>query len=549
MKTSHIRERLAQALAISGLVAAALLYAMPLPAAEIVSSLPREIAAETDLDIREGQVNLSLEDAIFISLRRNLGLQVQRYQREQIFHTISQSQGIFDLGLSASLGALEETTPSATALDGSEVRESERQNLDLRLDQLVSTGGTVSFVWNNDRFETNSLFASVNPSFNVGMDFLFTQPLLAGRGKAVTKRNILVASNSSEISAELLEQQIILSVETVEGAYWDLVEAQEQYNVSLESLALAEELHQMNGIQVEVGTLAPLELVQSEVGVAIREEEVLRARVTAEDFADVLRQLLNLHSTVWTTPIEPTTDPLTDRIAIDLDAAISVAMASRSELREQELRIANLEYDVLFFKSQVKPRLDLELRYGYNGLGGDVFVGGSIFPPRPGEKIPGGYGDAIEQIFEARFDGWGTGLQFAMPIQNREAKARRTIAELAVEQGFVSLEDLRLGVLTSVRRTTRAVESAAEAIDLAQKSTDLAEKNLDAERKRYENGISGSFQVLEIQEDLTTARSGEVSAIANYRRVLVLYYRAIGRLLEEKGIELQDDVDVEEQQQ
>ncbi len=129
---------------------------------------------------------------------------------------------------------------------------------------------------------------------------------------------------------------------------------------------------------------------------------------------------------------------------------------------------------------------------------------------------------------------------FAYPLQNREARANRTIADLAVEEGRTELDDLKLAILTEVRRTARAVVAAAEAIDLAKKSTDLAEKNLDAEQKRYENGLSTSFTVLEIQEDLTHARSREVSSIAAYRRALALFYGSQGRLLDANGIEIED---------
>ena len=289
--------------------------------------------------------------------------------------------------------------------------------------------------------------------------------------------------------------------------------------------------------------MAPLELVQSEVGVATREEEVLRAETRAQDAADRLRQLLNLEgSEVWTTPILPTTDPEMERVTVNVDEALEVAMAERSELRAQNLVLANLEIDQRVFHNLVRPRLDLQLRYGFNGLGGDVNVGGTggIFDPRPPEIVPGGYSDAFDQIVDAEFEGWSAGLVFGYPVQNREARANRTIADLAVEEGRTELDDLKLAILTEVRRTARAVLAAAEAIDLAKKSTDLAEKNLDAEQKRYENGLSTSFTVLEIQEDLTQARSREVTSIAAYRRALALFYGSQGRLLDANGIEIED---------
>ena len=130
---------------------------------------------------------------------------------------------------------------------------------------------------------------------------------------------------------------------------------------------------------------------------------------------------------------------------------------------------------------------------------------------------------------------------FAYPIQNRAGKAAVVIADLAYEEGQDTLEDLRLAIKTDVRRTVRAVESAAEAIDLALISRELEEQNLDAEGKRYENGLSTTYQVLEIQEDLSAAQSRYVSSIAAYRRALVLYFKAIGQLLQENDIVLEDD--------
>lgn len=519
--------------------------ALPVSPQVVVSSEARAIESEAGVEVRDGEILLALDEAIAISLRRNLGLQVQRYQREQAHELIRQNLGVFDLQMSLDTNSFEETQPAASALEGATIRQAEGQNADLRFDQLISSGGVFSFDWANARSETNSVFSAVNPSYNVDVDLLFSQPLLRDFGSTATKRGILISRNNSNIGFEILEQQVIATVDRVEGAYWDLVEAQEQLAVALESLELAQELHEMNRIQVEVGTLAPLELVQSEVGVATREEEVLRADVAAEDAADRLRQLLNIKSEeLWTTPIRPTTDPLVARIDIDLGEAISIALRERSEIREQRLRIDNLATDARFFRQRVRPRLDLQLRYGYNGLGGNVQIGGDPFDPDapPPEIISGGYSDALDQVLDAEFDGWSTGFVFGYPIQNRRARADRTIAELALIEGETVLEDLRLAVLTEVRQAARAVETAAEAIDLATKSTELAERNLDAEQKRYENGLSTSFQVLEIQEDLTEARSREVTAIAGYRRALVLFYSALGRLLEEKGIELVDEV-------
>lgn len=527
---------------IQCLVGAALLASNAAVAQEVVRTSPHAHHLPVELRETDGTLVLDLEEAIIIALRRNIGLQVERFSRAQAFEAIQRNQGTFDLGLNAAYGMFNEESPAASTLEGAVVRKSEGSNFDFGADQLVASGGTASFDLTTDRAESNSIFLGVNPSYTTNLDFGYVQPLLRSAGKLATKRNIIVARTNSEISYEALILQIINMIEQVEGTYWTLVEAQQQIQVALESLDLAKELDQMNRIQVEVGTLAPLELTQSAVGVATREEALLRVRALADDTADNLRQMLNLEDErFWELPIAPSSDPVIERLDIDTSAAIDEAMRKRGELRQQRLRIENLEVDRQFQKNQSKARLDVQARYGFNGLGGTVVNRNPFDPDSPVEIIPGGYEDALKQVLNTDFTGWSAGIQYAKPLQNRQGKAAVAIAELALEQGEASLSQIELAIRTEVRRTVRAVETAAEAIDLATISRELAEKQLDAEQKRYENGLSTSFEVLLIQEDLSEARSREVNTITAYRRALVLYHKAVGRLLEENGILIEDD--------
>ncbi len=503
-----------------------------------------------ELEVVDGAIHLALDQAISVALARNLGLRIERFRRGQALFDVLGNYGIYDLQASANSFLNSETSPSASVLEGAAVRKSEVQGTNLRVDQLVRTGGTASLNWTNQRLKTNSSFSQINPSFTVGFDALFSQPLMRDLGELATERRLRVARLNSQISLESLELAITGTIQNVEIAFWGLVETLAQLRVAQQSLELAEQLHQMNTIQVEVGTKAPLELIQSEVGIAIRQEEIIRAGAAVQDAADRLRQLLNVEDErLWTLDIVPTTDPKTARVAIDLEQALRDAIEKRPEVANQQLAIQSREIDALFLRNQLKPRLDLDVRYGFNGLGGDVLVlapGASPFDPNAeSTKVPGGYTDALRQVVEAKFEGWQVGLNFAMPLQNRAAKAAAVIADLALEENRAGLDDLALAVRTEVRQTARAVETAAQQIDSAGKSRELAEKNLDAEQKRYENGLSTSFQVLQIQDDLSQARSREVSAITGYRRALTSYYKAIGRLLEESGVEIQDDTETD----
>jgi outer membrane protein TolC len=507
-------------------------------AATSVSQEIPELATGPNMRLEQGRMRLTLDEAISVGLARNLSLVVERYRTSESGLHLWRSQGIYDPSLTAELANWEDTSPQASQLDGAEVSIQEAQRWNFGLDKLFSSGGQGSIVWNNSRFETNSQFATLNPSYRVDFDLSFTQPLLRGFGRLATDYQIRVAQTNIDISQEAFELQVITTLQEIVDAYWNLLDAQARLGVAEESLTLAQQLHEQNRIRVDVGTLAPLELVQSEAGVATREEEIIRARAAVGDAEDRLRQLMNLPpGELWETEILPETDPELEPIDIDIDEAIGTALAERPELRSKRLAQENLDLDVQFFINQQKPRVDLALTYGLNGLGGDLtlreFPSGEILAQASGD-----YGDALDQITEGDFDTWAISVNLAYPLNNRSAKAQTALAEVSFERGQAELRDLELGVSTEVRRLARLVDAAAQARESARVSRRLEEKNLDAEQKRFDNGMSTSFQVLQIQEDLTEARSREVASITGYRKALVQYYRAIGRLTEEAGVEV-----------
>ncbi|MDH3744595.1 MAG: TolC family protein [Acidobacteriota bacterium] len=521
--------------------AAALVVALapPVMAGIPVDTQLSELDAAPELRVEGGSLKLTLEEALSLALERNLGLVVERYRLSESELAVDQSKGIFDPNLTVALSSTDDTSPSASNLDGADVQTSTRDVWNFGVSRLISTGGTGSVSFNNSRLETNSLFASLNPSFSSGLDFNFGQPLLRDQGREVTRRGIKIAQTNLGISRENFESQVVDILQNVESTYWSLAEARAQLAVSEESLALAKQLHDQNRIRVDVGTLAPLELVQSEAGIATRDEEIIRARGLVGDTEDRLRQLLNLDSPeTWSWSIVPETDPEIELVEIDVEQSIQIALAERPELRSKRLDQENRGLDARYFANQQKPRLDLNVRYGANGIGGDVRGGENPFTGEIIVPAPGGYSDALDQITGFDFDGWTVSLNMGYTIFNSSAKALRALAETSHDRGEAELNELQLGVATEVRRLARAVDTAAQARASAAVSRRLAEKNLDAEQKRYDNGMSTSFQVLEIQEDLSSARSREVTSVANYHRALLLYYKSIGRLLEENGVEI-----------
>lgn len=518
------------ALALASLLAVAGGY--PAAAQTVVPTLVVDVPAEPELVIEDGSIQLLLEDAIVLALRRNLNLSVERYGHQQALTDLVGSRGIYDLRLQANASIDDSESPTLSELVGVPVEESNFRNYGLSLSQLTPFGGQATLSFNGNRQATNDVSQRFNPSFSSGGDFSFIQPLLRNFGRLATERPIIQARLAAGQSREFFEQQVTNLLVDVENAYWDLVEAREQLNVAEQSLELARQLHDRNLIQVEVGTLAPIELVQSEATIATREEGIITAQAQLGDAADRLLQLLNLpRAMAEGLEVQPRTAPETTPISIDLQQAIATALAERPEVQQQQLAVERLEVESKFFRNQKLPVADLDLGYGANALAS----------PALGTDLI----DALADVLGRDFTGWNVGVVVGMPLQNRGARAQSAVADLDLERGRTQLDQLELDVTTDVRAAARQVRTAEQQIASAQASVRLQERNLEAEQRRYENGMSTGFRVTEIQEDLTAARSRLVSAITSYRRALTAYHRSTGRLLEESGVELAGPVEVE----
>jgi outer membrane protein len=491
------------------------------------------------VEVKDGAFELSLDQAIELAMRHNLGLVIERYGQDQFHLGIESAKGIFDFQLGGDVVYSDSTSPNSSAIQGSTTVNTIRETANINVSQLVPTGGLLSFGFNNTRNETNGRDSIFSPSYTTGSGFTFVQPLLRGFGSLVTRQPILLARLDSRINRELVEERITLTLRDVSDAYWTLVETQEQLGVAQEGLALAKEIHERNRIQVEVGTMPPLDMVQSDANIATREEDIIRAQANVGDAEDRLRQLLNLPAgEIWERPIRTSTRPETETITVGMDGALASAFAERPELKRQQLTLERVGINRDVQRNLTRPRLDATVNYGAGGIGGTLIqrdAEGNVI-----RTFPGGYSDAIDQLLGLDANNWSVELNFGIPIQNRTARAQLAIANLEIKRAETIFEQLRQSVLTEVRTAVRRVDTAAKQIAAAQASLVFQERNLDAERKRYENGMSTAFQITQIQDQLTQAKSREVSAKIAYRTALTEYYRATGTLLEQEGVALED---------
>lgn len=529
MKREILRSNVLKACGLALLV----LSGTALPAQVQLDTRAATPPADVPLEVRDGAVELSLNEAVELALRRNLGLVIERYTRTQAQLEIQQALGIYDTLLGIDVQASDVTNPGVSRFAGS---ATQAQNATFSLSQFIPTGGQVSVGWENSRSESDA--NTVNPLYSSGLNFSFVQPLLRDFGRAPYERQLLIAQNRSLGSSAEFNRQVITTLQQVTDAYWSLVEAREQLVVARQSLGLAQELHERNRIQVEVGTLAPLELVQSEAAIATREEDIIRSQQAVGDAEDTLRRLLNLpQGPLWETEIRPETNPEIERSTRDVQAAIGSALQTRPEVRAQQLLVEQARIQADYFRNQKLPSLNLAVDYGLSGSNATLLGVDEEGRPVLGA---GSFGDALEQATGFDFDGWTARLTFGYPLQNRSARAASSIADLQLEQAQAQLSDVEQQITTEVRQAARRVDSAAKQIDAARASVNFQERSLDAERKRYENGMSSSFEITRIQQDLTSARSRLVSAVVAYRTALTQLQQSTGELLPQYGIVVDD---------
>ncbi len=480
---------------------------------------------------------LSLEQAIRIALANNQDLNVSVNASESSQFFLFQNMGIYDPLLTTNVLRSHTDQPTSSNLAGAEVLKNDNWDADIGLNQLTPWGGSVRFGLSGSRLLTNNSFANVNPALPSALSLSLSQPLLRNFGRLPTEINIWIARNSRDASYQTLVRSVQTVINSVEQSYWDLVYARANLKVKVEARDVALELNRITKIKIDVGSLAPIDVVQTEVGVATAEQDIINADAVVGLAEDQLRRDLNYEAdTPTTNHIVPTDELKVERRPYDLAEGVRTALSRRPEIVAQNYNVATntLRYD--YWKNQTMPQLDLVAGYGKNGLSG-TFFDTSVNPPAVTGR--GNWWDSADQLFSENFKNWRVGLVFSYPILNRAARGARGVAQYDLETSKASLTVLEQDIVLNVRNAHRAIVTGSRQIDAAAKGQELAERNLDAARKKYDNGMTTSFEVSQIQNQLSDAQSKYLNALALYRKAVAAYHQAIADILDWKNVKIE----------
>ena len=481
----------------------------------------------------DGAIRLSLDEAIALAVANNQDLNVAVSAAEASQWNLLTTEGIFDPVLAGFANRNHAEQPASSVLQGAAVGVSDTYNFGADVTQVAPWGGIFTLGTTGGRSATNSTFFLINPSFNAGLTATVTQPLLRNFGMTATKWQIWIARNTRDATYQTFVRSIQTGINSVEQAYWDLVYAYQNLDVKKESLVIAQDLNRITKIKIDVGSLAPIDITQTEVGIAQAEQDIITAEGQIGDAEDRIKRQLNFDRASWPEPIIPTDNVHMEPAKIRAEEGVQTAIAKRPEVLAQAYATDSDRVRYEYWSNQVLPRVDLVGSYGNVGLDGTVH-------DQNGNVIAlNGIGDAYHQVIDRNFKTWSIGLNVSYPILNRTARGQRGFAKYTWESDRALLTTTQQNVIVEVRAAARAIETASRQIVAASKGRELAEKNLDAEKKKFDNGMTTSFQVNQIQRDLSAARTLELQALVVYRKAIAAYHAAIADNLEWKGISVE----------
>ncbi len=490
----------------------------------------------------EQSISLSIQDCIAKAMKNNLGLAVAVLTPQLRDIGVSQAKEKYLPSLSLSFMRRDTQQASYSFLDAAEVLTSASDGYSGQIQQNIPGGGNFIITLDTSKYDTNRTGTTINPSYRGTLTFEFTQPLLRNFGIMASNRDIIMAETNLTISEKDLKRSVQNTVYNVEQAYWNLAFAIENLKVSQQSLKLAQDLLEKNRRGVEVGTLAPIEIITAEAQVAQREADILAAEAEVRNNEDILKQVINLAADTENSDflqINPIEEPSFTKMEISLEEALTTALQNRPDLESTRLGIQNYELNMSYTKNQMLPGLNLSASYWSPGVSGTQLIYDPENPwgPPIGE-IPGGREDAFKDVFGFEYKNWSFGLTLDFPLNTVISRAAYAQARVDLEQAQLRLKEQEQQIYTQLKIAVRAVETNFKRIQALKIARELAQRQLEAEEEKLKVGLSTNYFVLQYQRDLATARSQEIRAVVDYILSVAALKRDMGVSLDDNNIQI-----------
>ncbi|MBT7209926.1 MAG: TolC family protein [Candidatus Scalindua sp.] len=506
----------------------------PTEMTKVMNDYTEENAPDVQFNMSDMKfLNLTLKDSMILALRNNFDIRIARMDPIIKENDIRVAKSVFDPILTITGERDVEELPTVNTLtlgltSGFEISEFKRNRntLQATVAKLLETGGTFTLDFNTvpHVFIDPSPFNPLNPQSTASIEAKIKQPLLKNAGIFYNRSNIYIARNDKKRSILELKKTAIDVLNTAQKAYWELVKAVEELRVRKKSLERAKDLLKKNKIQVEVGTLAPIELLVAEEGLSSQLEGVVVAENSIKDREDDLKLVMNLsnNSLLSDVSIAPLDKASFHVHKVSFQESIKTALSNRPEVFQQGLDIANARIKVRQQKNQLLPNLDIETGISYHGMGSN-------------------FGNSLDSAFSEQFQREFFGVALEIPLGNREARSNYTKAKLEEKQTVFNTRKIEQVIVVEVRKAVRQIKTNVERIKASKKAKELSQERLDAEEKKYKVGRSTSLEVIRAQEDLAVAEGRATNALVDYQISLGNLDAVLGTILEKNSIIIEDE--------
>jgi outer membrane protein TolC len=471
-------------------------------------------------------VRLTLDDAVKAALERNLDITVQRLNPEINDIAYSSIASVYHPNLTSTIGpqstAVLPTSQTLLGTNGTPTTDTLTVNGGIA-QNIPWGGGSFSASLSNLRRSTTINNSLYNPLFQSNWNFAYIQPLMRNFSIDSTRQQLQITKLNRDISDVQLRATITNTLSNVRNAYWDYVFAVEAVQVAQTSLDLATKLVQDNQTRVEVGTMAPIDVVQAQSEQATRRQALVAAESTRRTAELTLKRLIvaGTADPNWSATIDPVDRPDFQPQPIDIEAAVRRALTERTDIEIAKKTVAQNDVTLKLLSDQLKPQIDLQASYGLQGLGGTQLQRSGVLGGNVTTTIPGGIGDAFSTLFRNAFPTWTAQLVMSYPLGVSAQKANAARGRVQLSQVEAQLKQVELQVATDVTNAAVTSQSAAEGVQAAQAARELAQKKLEAEQSKFEVGMSTNYFVVQAQRDLSDAQNTELRQILNYRKSLV----------------------------
>lgn len=556
-----------------------------------------DIANSPRLDqlIHDGKLELGLQDAVELALENNMDIAVQRYypwfaETDILrakgggsargipaaavgFSTANIPQLFFDPTVTTSISFDDRVTPinnpliSGTGTVSAAGLRSHTAQYNNHLSQGFATGTSLDAFWNNTRQSSTSAFNFFNPFVSSALTVSLSQQLLNGFGTFANRRNILIANNNRKLADWAFAQQAITTVTNTVTAYWELVYAREHVKVQQQAVAVSEKLYNDNKKQLEIGTMAPLDVTRAEAQLATDRGNLIVAQTTQYQNEQILKNAISkdpLARNLLNVEIIPTEMPIAPeaiQAAPSFEDAVKEAFAKRPDLQEEIYNLANADIAARASAIALRPTASLFAQYSSQGLAGNSAVRGASVVSSSGIPIVDAFGNPVSiagtgpifqastsallvgtskegfrttqsQIFHNKFPDYLVGFNLQIPLRNRIAQADNQRAILTERQIQAQMQLLKNNALLDVHNTYIALEQDRARMQAASKARELQQQTFEAEQKKYQLGASTVYNVILTQRDLVAAQGTELRALADLAEAKASFERAVGRTLD-----------------